>query len=221
MKADKVRFTRLSRNRKTGFIPVTTSEENSCPSSCPLKEKNICYAKKGSIRLIWKEVKKGKSERWNKPFNNDYDSLLKEIKKLPPGQLWRHNQAGDLAHTGNNESIDFDKLKQLVKANKGKNGFTYTHKTQLEENFKKIKYANDKGFTINLSANDLKHADELKKHNLPIATIVGTKPVNKTPEGHKIKMCPSQMNKKKRITCEVCLMCSKSKRDYIVGFLKD
>ena len=39
MKADKVRFTRISRNRKTGFIPVTTSEENTCPSSCPLKEK--------------------------------------------------------------------------------------------------------------------------------------------------------------------------------------
>ena len=45
MKADKVRFTRISRNRKTGFIPVTTSEENTCPSSCPLKEKNICYWK--------------------------------------------------------------------------------------------------------------------------------------------------------------------------------
>ena len=219
MKADKVRFTRISQNRKTGFIPVTTSEESTCPSSCPLKEKNICYAKKGSIRLIWKEVKKGKSERWNKPFNNDYDSLLKEIKRLPPGQLWRHNQAGDLAHTGDNESIDFDKLKQLVKANKGKNGFTYTHKTQLEENFKKIKYANDKGFTINLSANDLQHADELKKHNLPIATIVGTKPVKQTPKGHKIRMCPNQVNE--LVTCSVCLMCSKSKRDYIVGFLKD
>ena len=56
MKADKVRFTRISTNRKTGFIPVTTSEENTCPSSCPLKEINICYAKKGSSRLIWKEV---------------------------------------------------------------------------------------------------------------------------------------------------------------------
>jgi hypothetical protein len=219
MKADKVRFTRISRNRKTGFIPVTTSEENTCPSSCPLKEKNICYAKKGKVKIIWQEVKNGISKRWNKPFKNDYDSLLKEIKKLPPGQLWRHNQAGDLAHTGNNESIDFDKLKQLVKANKGKNGFTYTHKTQLEENFQKIKYANNNGFTINLSANDLQHADELKKHNLPIATIVGNKPVKQTPQGHRIRMCPNQVNE--AVTCSVCLMCSKSKRNYIVGFLKD
>ena len=169
--------------------------------------------------MIWQEVKTGISKRWNKPFNIDYDSFIKEISKLPKGQLWRHNQAGDLAHTGNNESIDFDSLKRLVKANEGKNGFTYTHKTKDTDNFDKIKYANENGFTINLSANDLKHADELKKHNLPIATIVGTKPVNKTPEGHKIKMCPNQVNK--AITCQLCLMCSKSKRNYIVGFLKD
>tara|TARA_R110002110_G_scaffold6216_1_gene31274 strand:+ start:271 stop:921 length:651 start_codon:yes stop_codon:yes gene_type:complete len=215
----KTRFTRISKNRKVGYIPVTTTEESSCPNSCPLKKKNICYAKKGHTRMTWQEVAIGINRRWKKPFTNDYNSFIKEITKLPKGQLWRHNQAGDLAHSGDNESIDFDKLKQLVKANKGKNGFTYTHKTQLKENFTKIKYANDKGFTINLSANNLQHADELKKHNLPIAVIVGTKPINKTPAGHKIKMCPNQINK--AITCQLCLMCSKKKRNYIVGFLKD
>ena len=79
MKADKIRFTRISKNRKTGYIPVTTSEEASCPSSCPLKEKNICYAKKGKARMTWLEVKTGINKRWNKPFNNDYDSFIKEI----------------------------------------------------------------------------------------------------------------------------------------------
>ena len=171
----KVRFTRISKNRKTGFIPVTTSEESSCPSSCPLKDKNICYAKRGKARMIWQEVATGISKRWDKPFNNSYDSFIKEIRRLPTGQLWRHNQAGDLAHTGNNETIDFNLLKQLVKANKGKNGFTYTHKTKEKDNFNKIKYANENGFTVNLSANNLKEADQLKIYNLPIATIVGSK----------------------------------------------
>jgi len=60
---------------------------------------------------------------------------------------------------------------------------------------------------------------QLKQYDLPIATIVGKKPVNKTPAGHKIKMCPNQINK--AITCQLCLMCSKNKRNYIVGFLKD
>ena len=75
------------------------------------------------------------------------------------------------------------------------------------ENFTKIKYANDNGFIINLSANNVNHADELKQYDLPIATIVGTKPINKTPEGHKIKMCPNQKNKS--IKCELCQWCSK------------
>ena len=215
----KVRFTRLSRNKKTGFIPVSTSEEDSCPSSCPLKDKNVCYAKRGKARMIWQEVATGINKRWDKPFNNDYDSFIKEIRRLPTGQLWRHNQAGDLAHTGNNETIAFNLLKQLVKANKGKNGFTYTHKTKQKDNFNKIKYANENGFTINLSANNLKDADQLKKYNLPIATIVGSKPVTTTPDGHKIKMCPNQKNKS--ITCEICKWCSRSDRKFIVGFLKD
>ena len=65
----------------------------------------------------------------------------------------------------------------------------------------------------------VKHADELKQYDLPIATIVGTKPINKTPEGHKIKMCPNQKNKS--IKCELCQWCSKKDRKFIVGFLKD
>ena len=215
----KVRFTRLSKNNKIGYMPVTTSEPSSCPSSCPLKDKNICYAKKGKMRMIWNEVENGISKRHNTKFNNDYDSFIKEIHRLPKGTIWRHNQAGDLAHSGNNETIDFDLLKRLVKANKGKNGFTYTHKTNDANNFDKIKYANNNGFTVNLSANDLEHADQLKKHNLPIATIVGTEPVTKTPAGHKVKMCPNQKNKS--IKCELCQWCSRKDRKFIVGFLKD
>ena len=54
-------------------------------------------------------------------------------------------------------------MKRLVKEIEVKNGFTYTHKTNDANNFDKIKYANDNGFTINLSANNLKHADEIEK----------------------------------------------------------
>ena len=217
---NKTRFTRVSKNSKTGYMPVSTSEENTCPTSCPLKNKNICYATKGKLKLVWKETATGQSTRWkNNKIENSYNKFIQEIKKLPNGQIWRHNQAGDLAHNGNNESIDFDLLKQLVNANKNKNGFTYTHKTKLKENFNKIKYANKNGFTINLSTNNLNEADTLTKYNLPIASIVGKIPVNKTPNGHKVKMCPNQKNKS--VTCDLCRWCSKSNRKFIVGFLQD
>ena len=92
----KTRITIQGRNRKVGFgVPVSTTESDSCPDSCPLKN-GICYAKKGRTRLIWDEVKTGFSRRAKKPFSNSWDHFIEEIKYLRPKQLWRHNQAGDL-----------------------------------------------------------------------------------------------------------------------------
>ena len=51
---------------------------------------------------------------------------MHKIAALPVNDLWRHNQAGDLP--GDGELIDKPKLRQLIKANHGKRGFTYSHK---------------------------------------------------------------------------------------------
>jgi hypothetical protein len=64
----------------------------------------------------------------------DWAEFLAEIKALPRHQLWRHNQAGDLPGVG--DSLDVAKLAELTKANKGKNGFTYTHKKPTERNLR-------------------------------------------------------------------------------------
>ena len=62
----------------------------------------------------------------------DWQSFLSAIYSLPVGQLWRHNQAGDLPGIGN--KIDVKQLGQLVKASEGKRGFTYTHKPLTKVN---------------------------------------------------------------------------------------
>ena len=223
----KTRITIQGRNRKVGFgVPVSTTESDSCPDSCEFKN-GVCYAKKGRTRLIWDEVKTGFSRRAKKPFSNSWDHFIEEIKYLRPKQLWRHNQAGDLPNKGNdNESIDPVKLAELVKANKKKYGFTYTHKTKpthLKENLKLIKWSNKNGFTINLSANNPEHADELAKHGLPVAVVVGDKPIKKTPQGRPVAMCPYQKTKDSVdiITCDRCRLCQNSKRRSIVGFLTE
>ena len=90
---------------------------------------------------------------------------------MEDGTFWRHNQAGDLAGSG--DWIDGRKLKQLTAANKGKKGFTYTHKHKIKQNHAKIKEANENGFTVNLSADSLDHADELKALGIgPVVVIV-------------------------------------------------
>lgn len=50
-----------------------------------------------------------------------------QFKALPGGQLWRHNVAGDLPHDPETGIISGEFMEKLVKSNKGRNGFTYTH----------------------------------------------------------------------------------------------
>ena len=105
----KVHITAKSSNMKVGKIPVTTTEESSCPTTCPFYGGG-CYAKSGvHLRSHWEKVSKG--ER-----GTDWDGLTDFVKSLKAGQLFRHNQAGDMPHLDG--LIRLDLLKSLVDANK-------------------------------------------------------------------------------------------------------
>jgi len=203
----RVLFTRISSNKKTGPIPVSLTTADSCPDVCPLKKKG-CYAFLGYIRIHWDRANKT-GMKWGE--------FCVEIALLPSGQLWRHDQAGDLP--GKNNKIDAPKLALLVEANLGKKGFTYTHKPLTKENSAAIKYANSNGFTINLSANNLRHADELAKKNVgPVVTLLPKDQMNNclTPEGRKVIVCPAVT--RVNTNCMTCKLCANAKRSVIIGF---
>jgi len=204
-----IHLTPISSNKKTGPIPVSTTSAESCPPSCPFKNMG-CYGESGPIRLHWDKVSKG--ER-----GIEWGNFLKSIKRLHRKQLWRHNQVGDLA--GKGEVIDFVKLKELTAANKGKSGFTYTHKHGSLANLSAIREANDAGFTINLSGNNLAHADKLADSQagpvvtvLPIAQMTNTV----TPKGRKVVICPAV--NRENVSCATCKLCQKADRSIIIGF---
>jgi hypothetical protein len=202
-------LTVISHNVKTGPIPVSTSSKVTCPDACPFKSGG-CYAQGGPLNIHWNKVTSG--ER-----GTDFDTFCKSIAKLPKGQLWRHNQSGDLA--GENNVIDVDKLKQLTNANRGRKGFTYTHKPMTPENAEAVKHANDNGFTVNLSANNLRHADELKALNVgPVVVVLPSDQVGNTvtPEGNKVVVCPATY--REGVNCANCQLCQKVNRSVIVGF---
>jgi hypothetical protein len=138
------------------------------------------------------------------------------IRSLPSGQLWRYAQAGDLPGVG--ERINMKMLRGLVRANKGKRGFTYTHKTGCIRNFELIEEATADGFTINLSANGLEHADILSILGGPVVTMIplGSPISFKTKDGHTVRTCPAQY---RGTTCEKCGLCAVADRKFIVGFL--
>ena len=204
-------LTRRSGNGKTGKIPVTTTSAESCPDSCPLKAGNGCYGELSFQGLHWGKVTR--RER-----GGTLAELCGTIKALPDGQLWRHNVSGDLP--GHNNRINWSALSLIIAANKGKLGYTYTHyPMQYTENRTAIERANREGFTINLSANNLAHADNLA--DLGIAPVVTLLPAEQvlntvTPAGRTVIVCPATY--KKRVTCESCGLCQKQGDDLIKGF---
>jgi hypothetical protein len=211
----KIHLTHISGNLKTGPIPVTTSGAETCPDACPFKRSG-CYADSGPLAIHWSKVSAG--ER-----GDSLDILSKQIKSFPRGQVWRHNQAGDLPGVGN--AIDSEKLSQIVAANKGRRGFTYTHKpcegdsNQATSNRATVRFANREGFTINLSANNISHADKLVDLQAgPVVCVVPEATGNTffTPQGRKGIVCPAQQ--RDDITCAACQLCQRVNRSVIIGF---
>lgn len=203
-------YTLQSSNAKTGPIPVTTSPANTCPDACPLKAGG-CYAKSGPLALHWKKVSDGaRGVFWSE--------FLAAIRSLPAGQVWRHNQAGDLPGTG--DAIDAAALGELVQANQGKRGFTYTHKPPTGSNLSAIRKANSAGFVVNLSGNSLEHVDKLARHRLPMVTVLPAADVAKretfTPAGRRVVICPA--TRSGTITCATCRLCQKADRPFVIGF---
>jgi hypothetical protein len=115
-----------------------------------------------------------------------------------------------------------------VESNKGRRGFTYTHKPAIGDshtataNRASIRWANANGFTVNLSANNPAHADALVEADCgPVVTLLpsGSPLTSETPKGRKIIVCPAQREDLPGMTCAQCQLCQKSTRSVIVGFL--
>lgn len=208
-----VHLTPKSSNRKVGDIPVSTTEEASCPSECPLNGTD-CYARFGPLGMHWQKVREGlRGDNWT--------AFCKRMRKFAAGTLFRHNQAGDLPQNKSGK-IHLSKLRQLVAAVKHLRGWTYTHYDPTDShNAKAIAEANANGFTVNLSADNLTEADEYVKLDIAPVTVIlprDAKPRgNRTPNGLPIVVCPAQTQES--MSCKQCKLCQVRDRKSIVGFL--
>jgi hypothetical protein len=117
------------------------------------------------------------------------------------------------------ELIDHESVRALILANKGKQGFTYTHHSmRTESNRHIIRMANRHGFTVNLSAENLGHADKLAALMVgPVVTIIdtGMPHTMKTPQGRTVVTCPATY--KEDVSCATCQLCGKQ-RETIIAF---
>lgn len=214
MKRPQHRFflVRRSKNRKTGPIAVTYTSHSTCPDACPLKSKG-CYAETGFTQFPWRQADNGITFR----------QLMKQIPTLPTDSLVRHNVAGDLP--GWDNKLD-EKMCLEMATTYGNNvrAFTYTHypvwyHKHAKHNREVIKEMNNRGFTVNVSANNLKQADQYKRTGLPVVAIVPfeTTVRDRTQDANLVGVCPAQVNDS--ITCKKCKLCAQTYRELIVGFL--
>lgn len=197
-----------SGNRKTGPIPVTMTAASTCPPSCPLMNRG-CYAEQHMVAIHWRRLSAGKS-------GLSWEAFLLAVADLPAGQVWRHNEAGDLP--GRGEGLDTAALAALVDANKGKRGFTYTHKNWRIHGAV-LRRATARGFTVNISTDSLAEADAAARAGLPVTTVLphdAPSKGNKTPEGRTVVVCPAELSD--AVTCERCKLCAVGDRKSIVGF---
>ncbi len=206
-----------SGNEKTGPIPVSTTSNETCPDTCPFMH-NGCYAENFRLGAFWRKVSDGAA-------GVPWSEFIAQVAAMPDnayGNIWRHNQAGDLP--GVNTTLDTGKLAELVKANAeaGMRGFTYTHKPlRRPAERKAVADANANGFTINLSGNSPAHADTLADLQIgPVVTVLpdtvqGNVDLH-TPAGRRIVVCPATY--RDDITCASCQLCQRAERKTIVGF---
>jgi len=199
-----------SRNEKTGPMYVSTQAKGTCWTGCAYYNAG-CYADGGPLGMHWAKVSDGRR-------GGTFEEFIAAVEALPPIAPWRYGQAGDLP--GENEKIDRRKLRRLVRANNRRPSIAYTHKPVLDNVAHQIAIweANQGSFTINLSGNDLSHADALA--DLDIAPVVVVLPRDATsntvtPAGRKVVVCPA--TQRDDVTCVKCMLCARQ-RDFIIGF---
>ena len=115
---------------------------------------NLFVRPDGTTALHWAAVSRGQR-------GTDWATHCAQLAQLPDGQLWRAHQAGDLPRAADGRAtLDPVKLGQLVRANIGKRGFTYTHWKDAES-IRWVRHANQWGFRVNLSADSIDEVDTL------------------------------------------------------------
>ena len=87
-----------------------------------------------------------------------------------------------------------------------------------KENRAAVKYANENGFTVNLSANSMNEVDDLVDLKVgPVVTIVPSHfTKNFKTKKNRVVICPATQND--FVSCATCQLCQKANRKYVIGF---
>jgi len=219
--ADSYHLTKVSGNRKTGPIPVTTHSRASCPASCPLLRSpggvRGCYADGYPLSRHWDRVSRG--ER-----GTAWDRFLGLVRKAARGaRRIRLMQAGDLP--GDGATLDHGSCVDYARASSAGGrceAFGYSHYPRTAENLATLRAMADRGATVSASCESLAEADRIMDAGVPAVAVVASDAPKHghTPAGRRWIVCPAQLGD---MTCAGCgggkgALCWRADRDYVVAF---
>lgn len=189
----KYQFTRKSSNAKTGPIPTTMTERDTCPFRL-----NGCYAENFPLSL-----------HWNKVSDTGVSSqdLADKLAELPMGQLWRHNVAGDLPTL--NGTIDTLEMMPILRAVKNRQLKTilYTHHAFTRNNVARLQIMREHGVNVNASCESIEQANHALDNgiNSVMVTPIGS-PRREKIGSTTLVACPAQY--RDNVTCASCGLCA-------------
>lgn len=210
-----------TKNAKTGKIPNIYGCKNSCPvTNCPFKNCG-CYARQGHCNL-WFDIAGGKAYRAarqteEKQLNINLQELKNRLQVLPAGIMARHNISGDIAKINSND-INAALLERLIDCYDGLKGYTYTHCSGNDKNYKLLKASAACGFTVNKSTEKEIDAIEAKRAGVP-AVLAVEKVNNSIVKKHGVLFvqCPAQKSGG-MVDCKTCGACANKNRAAVVVF---
>lgn len=198
-------LTSNSSNKKTGPITVSTTSRHSCPACCPFLGDEGCYADAGYYtRLFWDKVTAGKAGVKPRDF-------IKQVKKLPANEMFRHDIAGDLwPDPAYPKQIFATYLNELAKATSHLfAAWTYTHHTLdgIDGAINKHLILTNNAttnFVINLSTESLDLAAKLQKEGFMV-TVVQPEGLPTSFKHHEVPFvqCPATLPNS-NVTCRTC-----------------
>jgi hypothetical protein len=201
-------FVRVSQNKKTGPIPVSSTDRGSCPDECSYKDSG-CFGENAPLVFHWNKLNH---------TGLTLDELCTRYEDLPRRQLARHNVVGDLPKREDG-LINVDALERITAAASRIDLFAYTHFSPYEYvNHDAILAANRSGFTINLSCESYDEADNYIDMGIgPVVLSVprGTPKVTHTKKGRQVTLCPADYSP---MTCDRCGICAVSERKSVIAF---
>lgn len=195
-----IKLINKSRNEKTGDIPQSYMDKNTCPRRCPWKNCG-CYGENFTTNLTWNRV------------TEPLESIKEQVKALKGKCIIRQSVAGDIATPGTN-NIDEYTVKVLNEAYNKHASYTYTH---CEINKKNTDIAKKSKMVINFSCETIGQVKQCYKYNVTSVLAVKTMTENeKTIDGIKFKKCPATYQE--GMNCKKCMKCLNKNRDYTIVF---